>query len=297
MLTQAGPHRFGEQGMPEPQPAARPADQPGVQDGFLGGIAVCQRQRGELGGGQFAARGGQRLGEVARRARQRPGRGPDRGAQVLRRGAAARGERPGTFHRQQRVAISGANHLVDGILAQVCHAAGHRRQLGRRQRPELKVGHLDTAASEVGEQRIGGGPVRLVAPGQHEQHRQGGQPPADVRAQLHASRVRPVHILGDQEHGPAGRSPLHQPQHRVEQPQPLKFWRGHRRRLIPTEPGGDVRGQPAQLGRPVGVLWRRWHSAGQLRHQFLPHGERCRAADVDPGADRGPGAGVVGAAG
>ena len=209
--------------MPEPQPAAGPADQPGVEDGCLGGVAVRHRQSGEFGGGQFAARGGEHLNEVAHRARQRSGRGADRGPQVLRRGTAACGERPGAFHRQQRVTVGGADHLLKGLLGQVGDASGHRRELNRRQRAELKLGDLDAAAGQISQQRVGGGTLRPVAPGQHEQHRQGGQPSADVRAQLHADRVGTVHILGHQQHGPAGPGPLHQTEHRVEQPQPLQL--------------------------------------------------------------------------
>jgi hypothetical protein len=284
--------------MAEPQPAAAAEHQPGVQDGLLGVVAVGQRQRSELGGGQLPARGREHLDQVARRAGQRPGRRADRGPQVLRRSVAACSQRPGAGHRQQRVTVRGADHLLDGGLGQVRHAAGHRRHLGLRQRAELDLGDFHAAAGQVGQQRISGGALRLVAAGQHEQHGAGGQPPADVRAQLHAGRVGPVYVLGDQEHGPAGGGPLHQPQHRVENPEPLQFWRGHRRwRLIPAQPRGDVRGQPAQFRRPVGLLWRRWHGAGQLRCQLLPYGQRRFTADVDPGTDRGSRAGVVGAAG
>ena len=231
--------------MPEPQPAADPADQPGVEDGCLGGVAVRHRQSGEFGGGRLVAGGGEHLNEVARRARQCSGRGAGRGPQVLRRGTAACGERPGAFHRQQRVTVGGADHLLKSVLGQVGDASGHRRELDRRQRAELKLGDasghrreldrrqraelklgdldLDVAAGQVSQQRVGGGTVRPVAPGQHEQHGQGGQPPADVRAQLHAGRVGTVHVLSHQEHGSAGPGPLHQTEHRVEQPQPLQL--------------------------------------------------------------------------
>jgi hypothetical protein len=211
LLTQAGPDRLGQQRVPEPQPAADPADQAGVQDGFLGGVAVGQRQGGQLGRGQLAARGGEHLGQLPRRARQSPGRRPDGGPQVLRRGAAARGERPGALHREQRIAVGRTDYLLDGVVGQLRHAAGHGRELHGRQRPEVEFGDLDTTAGQVGQQSVSGGANRLVAPGQHKQHRPGGKPPADVRAQLHAGRIGTVHILGDQEHRPVGRGPLHQP--------------------------------------------------------------------------------------
>jgi hypothetical protein len=218
LLTQVGPHRFGEQGVAEPQPGAGPADQPGVQDGFLGSVTVGQRQRGELSRAKLAARRGEHLDEIARRTRQCPRRRANGGPQVPRRRVAARCECPGAFHRQQRVPIGNADHLLHRGLGQVRHAARHRRQLDHRQRSELEVGDLHAAAGQVGDQRVGGGAIRPVAPGQHEQHRPGGQAPADVRAQLHASRVGPVHVLGDQENRTARCGPLHQPQHRVENP-------------------------------------------------------------------------------
>lgn len=77
--------------MAEPKPAAAAEHQPGVQGGLLGVVAVGQRQRSELGGGQLPARGREHLDQVARRAVQRRGRRADCGPQVLRRGAAARG--------------------------------------------------------------------------------------------------------------------------------------------------------------------------------------------------------------
>ena len=207
LLPQVGPDRLGEQRVPEAQPAAHPDDQTGVQDALFRGVAVGQRQievrRGQLGRGQLAARRGEQFGQVPCRAAQHPDSRPDGGPQVLRRGIAARGEGPGTLHRQQRVAVGGANDLVDGAVGQVGHAAGHRGELDRGQRTELELGDLDTAAGQVGEQRVGVRAVRLVAAGQHEQHRPGGQPPADVRAQLHTGGVGPVHVLGHQEYGPA----------------------------------------------------------------------------------------------
>jgi hypothetical protein len=119
-----------------------------------------------------------------------------------------------------------------------------------------------------------------------------------VRAQLHAGRVGPVYVLGHQQHRSPGRGPLHQPEHRVEQPQPFQLRRGHRgRRFIPAQPGGQIRGQPTEFRGPVRVLGRRRDGPGQLRRQFLPHGQRRLAADIHAGAHRDPGSGVVGAAG
>ena len=40
LFPQVGPDRLGEQRVPEAQPAAHPDDQPGVQHGGLGGVAV-----------------------------------------------------------------------------------------------------------------------------------------------------------------------------------------------------------------------------------------------------------------
>jgi hypothetical protein len=184
------------------------------------------------------------------------------------------------------------------MIGQISHAPGHRRHLGLRQRAELDLGGLDAAARQVGQQRISGGALRLVPAGQHEQHGMGGQSAPYVRAQLHARRVGSMHVLGHQQHGAAGRGPLHQAEHRIEDAQPFQLRRGHRlRRRAPAQPGGKVRGQPPQLGRPVGLLGRRRHGAGQLRHQFLPDGQRRLATDVDAGADRDPGADVIGAPG
>jgi hypothetical protein len=70
LLAQVGPDCFGEQSVPEAQATARPDDQPAVQDVGLGGVAVGQRQRGELGRRQLTARGGQHLGQVPGPARQ-----------------------------------------------------------------------------------------------------------------------------------------------------------------------------------------------------------------------------------
>jgi hypothetical protein len=52
LLPQVGPDRLGEQRVPEAQPAARPVDQPGVQDGRLSRVAVGRRQV-EVQRGQF----------------------------------------------------------------------------------------------------------------------------------------------------------------------------------------------------------------------------------------------------
>ena len=210
----------------------------------------------------------------------------DGGSQVRRRGGAARGERPGALHREQRVAVGRTDDLFHGVVGQLRDAAGHRRDLRRRQRPELELGGLDAAPGQVGEQRVGGGAVGPVAPGQHEQHRPGRQPAADVRAQLQAGRVGSVHVLGDQEHGTPGRGPLHQPEHGVEHPQPLQLRRGHRSgRRVPSKPRGDSGASlPSSACQSACSVGR--DRAGQLRHQFLPYGERRLAADVDPGADR-----------
>ena len=116
--------------------------------------------------------------------------------------------------------------------------------------------------------------------------------------QLQAGPVGAVHVLGYQQHRAAGSGPLHQPQRGVENPQPLQLGCGDRRRdPCPAEPGGQIGGQPAQLLQPARVLRCGRHGAHQLACQLLPHRERRLAADVDPGPDGHPAAGVVRAPG
>src|SRR4029077_15716706 len=74
LVPEVSAYRLSEQGMAKPQPAAAAEHQPGVQDGLLRVVAVGQRQRSELGGGQLPARGREYLDQVTRRAGQRPGR-------------------------------------------------------------------------------------------------------------------------------------------------------------------------------------------------------------------------------
>ena len=73
-----------------------------------------------------------------------------------------------------------------------------------------------------------------------------------------------------------------------------------------TTPQEEAHPGPAGRRRPgracpvppaAALLRGREDSAGELRHQFLPHGQRRLAADVHPGAHRDPCPGIVSAAG
>jgi hypothetical protein len=129
-------------------------------------------------------------------------------------------------------------------------AAGHLGDLARLQRAELDLGDFESASSEVDHQRVGVGPRGPVAAGQHEQHRQVRQSPTDVGAQSEARPVRAVGVLGDEQHGTPSR-PLHQPQHRVEEPQPFQLGRRYGRGpCVDTERHGQYGRQPPQLHGP-----------------------------------------------
>ena len=198
LLAQVGPDRLGEQRVPEPQPAATRTTSPVSSTAASAASRSASGQRGELGRGQLAARGGEHLGQVPRRARQ----GPVAARTAARRfgGGAAR---PAASARALSTASSGLPSAARTTWSTAwsvrsatlrATAASSTADSG----PSSSSADLHAAAGQVGEQRVGVGAVRLVAPGQHEQHRPGGQPPADVRAQLQAGRVGAVHVLGHQ---------------------------------------------------------------------------------------------------
>ena len=253
-------------------------------------------KRGDLGGSEPAPRRRDRFRQRPRRLGERAERCPHDGSQARRRRAAPGGHGPGALDGEQRVAVRRHDHLRDHGVRQRRDAADDLRHLGPPQRARLDLGDVEPPPGEVGEQRVGVRAGRAVAPGEHEQHRQRREPPADVGAQGEARPVGPVHVLGDEQHRTPRRRPLDQPQHRVEQPQPLQLRRrDDGRHSAAAQRAREVGSEAAELGGPPGPLRRWWDDPHQRTGQLLPDGQRGLASDIHACADRDPRARVVGA--
>jgi hypothetical protein len=234
----------------------------------------------------------------SRAARELPERRADHCPEVRWWRDAARRQRPGALDREQRVSLGRCDHLRERAVGQCRDAARDLRHLRGGQRAELDLSDVEPAASEVGQQRVGVGAVRSVPAGEHEQHRQVGESPADVRAQGEARAVRAVQVFGHEQHRALRRGPLDQAQDGVEEAQPLQLGRRHdRRRGGAAERARQVGCEPAQLSWPADGRRRRGHHTDQGAGELLPHRERCLAPDVHAGADGDPRPDVVGAPG
>ena len=295
-VAQVGAGGLGEQRVPVAQAAARAVQEPGVEHapfgvaGAVPGVVTAPRQRRDLGRGQPAPGRRNGLRERPRVLGQPAERGPHQRPQVgrgRRPVQPARGRRPCALHRQQRVAVGRRDHPLDRRVRQRRERAHHLGHRPARQRAELDLGDLHAAARQIGQQRVGVGVGGPVAAGQHEQHGQRGEPSTDVRGEGEARAVGPVHVLGYEEYRPARRRPLDEPEHGVEDPQPLQLRRGdQRRRALAAQRTCQIGSEPAELGGPAERLRRPRHDRRERAGELLPQLQRGLAADIDARADR-----------
>ena len=188
----------------------------------------CAGRARDLGRGQRPARRRDRLGELA----GAPGSPPSaartsaRRLGAGRRASAVRGHRAGALDREQRVAVGdgptrraprpGAPRHCAPISATSRGCSGpSSTSVTSRPRPARSASSA-SASARAGRSRR----VRTNSTGSPASRA------ADVGAERQARPVGPVDVLGDEQHRPARRRPLDEPEHGVEDPQPFQLRRG-----------------------------------------------------------------------
>ena len=279
------------------EPARGAADQAGVEHLALGVVGAVQPQRGDLRGARAAPRRGEGLGELPApggnaRARRAPWPAGSTAARCCRPPAPARSPRPaaGCRRRQRMTRATSASSRCRPRCARP-------RQLGVAQRAEVDLGDLD-ARGRSGRR-----------PGRRPRAARGGRG-GSARTGTGAAHRRPMWVPSACWPGPPGGRPRRRAAPAGPRA-PTRPGAGPRRTIRSRSSSGAATGagtraaeggarsgasRPSSAGQRA-VSGRRGHDPHQLAGQLLPHRQRRLAADVHAGADRDPGAGVVGARG
>ncbi len=294
-LVQPGPvglgevrvRRIAQEGVPVTEPAPAPGQQTGLQRLRRRGGRALHREPADLLAAQPAARHRSELGGQARICGERAERHPDGAAEARGRLALAAPDRAGPLDGEQRVAVGRGHDLIDVAGVQRSDGPNERRQRVVRQPAERELLRQHPACAQRVLERVGLGTLRQWAAGEHHQDGEPADPAGDVPGQLEALGIRDVQVLHEQHERPAGRRPLNELDHGLEQPRPLEVGRrrGALRRLTPESPL-DIGRQRGQIGRPGRVQRRGREVARELADQLGPQAERRGPAEVERGARR-----------
>ena len=230
--------------------------------------------------------------EPSARHGQQPRHGQRAGAQGVERRAHERheaGRRPrlpadqGTspLRRQERVALRRRHHLRHPRGIEARDLLGQPSHLLVVQGAERELGEQPPPGAHRVQQVVEGRPVRQRPAGQHDEDRPVDEPSAHVGQEVQAGRVRRVGVV-EHEHHRTTRRPPQEPDHGLEEPDPLEVGRGQGvRERRQVEPGVQVGHEPGQHRGPGGRRRRPLERRDQGDHELGPGPQRGGTTEVE----------------